>query len=68
VTAWLDAVAHMQGVPRFWRFKHVHLTSKLLQLADDAVRQRGLCPSRSIAIRAPTSRGLKAASTAISSM
>ena len=43
VAAWLDAVAHMQGVPRFWRFKHVHLASKLLRLVDDAVVQRGLC-------------------------
>ena len=43
VGAWLDAVAHMRGVPRFWRFKHVHLTSKLLELADDAVTQRKLC-------------------------
>jgi CelD/BcsL family acetyltransferase involved in cellulose biosynthesis len=43
VAAWLNAVAHMQGVPRFWRFKHVHLASKLLRLVDDAVVQRGLC-------------------------
>jgi CelD/BcsL family acetyltransferase involved in cellulose biosynthesis len=43
VAAWLDAVAHMQGVPRFWRFKDVHLASKLFRLVDDAVVQRGLC-------------------------
>ena len=43
VPAWVDAVAHMQSVPRFWRFKHVDLASKLLRLAEDAVAQRGLC-------------------------
>lgn len=68
VGAWLDAVAHMRGVPRFWRFKHVHLTSKLLELADDVVTQRGCALSRSIAIRVRTSRASKAGSTAISSM
>lgn len=43
VSAWLDAVAYRRGVPRFWRFKHVDLGSKLVGLIDDAVAPRGLC-------------------------
>jgi CelD/BcsL family acetyltransferase involved in cellulose biosynthesis len=43
VTAWLDTIARMQGVPRFWRFKHVDLGSKLVRLVDDAAAPRGYC-------------------------
>ncbi len=43
VSAWLDAVAHMPGVPRLWRFKHVDLGSNFVRLIDDAVAQRGFC-------------------------
>lgn len=41
VAAWLDAVADVRGVPRFWRFKHVDLGSRLVRLVDDAADQRG---------------------------
>lgn len=43
VAAWLDSIAYMEGVPRFWRFKHVDIGSKFVRLIDDGVAQRGYC-------------------------
>lgn len=43
ITAWLDAAHTVGGIPRFWRFRHVDLESKMVELLDAALSRRSLC-------------------------
>lgn len=40
--AWLDAVRGAGDLPRFWRFRHMHLDSRFVELLDGALTARSL--------------------------
>lgn len=42
IAAWLDAVRSFAGLPRFWRFRHLHLKSQMLTVLDAALGSRSL--------------------------
>jgi CelD/BcsL family acetyltransferase involved in cellulose biosynthesis len=42
IAAWLDAVRSANGVPRFWRFQHLHLKSPMVTLLEAALASRAL--------------------------